>query len=346
MFGVILVHFQTGVLESLNNSSYIIVKIISLFHINGYLGVDLFLVLSTFLFTVLSDGGNRSIIYHKFMCNRMLRIFPLLVICLTIIFTMKSSPTSEDYFNLFTLNVKDPTFSTVFPFGLLWTVGIEFKFYIILPLLLVLLKKKGIKLFLLWILVLVIIKILMVNRTNSFYDGLYHSLIGRFDQFLIGIILGKLYLDGVFNFLKNKIVANIALIFSITILGGVLYWMYLQDPSNPKLPHSTLDYLPFRFTLQAIIMGMIMITYMYSTLFSSKIINNILRYLGSLTFSMYLFHVLIGGVILSYYSFTGTFSALKSIIFMILPLSILFAMLTKKAIEDPFLELKVNYFKD
>ena len=280
------------------------------------------------------------------MYNRILRIFPLVAICFALIFAIKSSPTSEDYFNLLTLTISPNEFRFNFSMGALWTIGIEFKIYFILPLLLFFLKNKGIKLFLLWILVLVMIKFMMIKSVENSYWTLYHSLIGRFDQFLIGIVFGKLYLDGFFNFLKNKIVANIALILSIALLSGILYLMYLKNPSDPELTNVAFGYLPFRFTLQAIIMGMIIVTYMYSNMFSSKIINNILRYLGSITFSMYLFHVLIGGVILSYYSFTGTFSALKSIIFMILPLSILFAMLTKKAIEDPFLELKVNYFKD
>lgn len=280
------------------------------------------------------------------MYNRVLRIFPLLVICLAMIFMQKGSPTSEDYFNLLTLTLSPNLFRFNFSMGALWTIGVEFKIYFILPLLLFFLQKKGIKLFLLWILVLVMIKFMMIKSVANSYWTLYHSLIGRFDQFLVGIVLGKLYLDGFFDFLKNKTLANIALLFSIALLTGILYLMYLQNPSDPELSNAAFDYLPFRFTVQASILGMIMITYMYSTIFSSKIINNILRYLGSLSFSMYLFHMLIGAVALQYYSFTGTLGALKNVLFIVLPLSILFAMLTKKAIEDPFLELKVKYFKD
>lgn len=303
-FWVVLVHFPNGVPENLQNSQSIIIKIISLLHINSTLGVELFFVLSTFLFTILSDGGNRSIIYHKFIYNRMLRIFPLFFICVAMIFAITGSPTSEDYFGLLTFTMTYKFISTL-DLGTIWSIGTEFKMYFILPLLLLFLKKKGITMFFLWILVLIIIKFLMVKYNPNIFDKLYISLIGRFDQFLIGIILGKLYLDGFFAFLKNKILANIVLIALISLLTGYLYLMH-------KVGGGGHDYTPFRLTVQAVIMAMIMVTYMYSTIFSYKIINNILRYLGGLSFSIYLFHALIGKIALKYYSFTGTFSRIQS----------------------------------
>ncbi len=56
------------------------VRMIALWQKEANMGVDIFFVLSGFLFTVIIR--DRNVIYHKFLYNRVLRIFPLFFVAL------------------------------------------------------------------------------------------------------------------------------------------------------------------------------------------------------------------------------------------------------------------------
>ncbi|MDA7443237.1 acyltransferase, partial [Candidatus Pelagibacter ubique] len=126
---------------------------------NGYLGVDIFFVISGFVITKslhkeFKDKG--EINFLNFYKKRFKRIFPVLLFVLTIVFVLykfygpPDISLKKDYLysifglsNFFYLINDVDYFNNIFdnPLGHTWSLGIEEQFYIIYPLLLFILLK-------------------------------------------------------------------------------------------------------------------------------------------------------------------------------------------------------------
>ncbi len=95
---VVVRHFRnaSGVRNTdILNHENIFVKVIALWQNAGGMGVDIFFVLSGFLFAVIIR--DRKVIYHKFLYNRVLRIFPLFSLALMIIMTTAVKSINADF---------------------------------------------------------------------------------------------------------------------------------------------------------------------------------------------------------------------------------------------------------
>ena len=130
----------------------------------GWLGVDLFFVLSGFLITgILSDTSEKAGYWKGFIRRRVLRIFPLyyfsvLVVWLTVMFAEKAPDRLQGYdsfvwFFGFAPNIamalKDNWLyhSHVFSLNHLWSVAIEEQFYLLWPLIVYWLPRRALLIF-------------------------------------------------------------------------------------------------------------------------------------------------------------------------------------------------------
>jgi peptidoglycan/LPS O-acetylase OafA/YrhL len=114
-------------------------------HLHGYLGVDIFFVLSGFLITYLlaqekEDKGNIDI--NAFYVRRAFRILPVYAVML-VVYIVATSYSGDvgswtlmkrdlPYFLTF-LNEFAPSPNGFIPFGFSWTLGVEEKFYLFWP---------------------------------------------------------------------------------------------------------------------------------------------------------------------------------------------------------------------
>jgi peptidoglycan/LPS O-acetylase OafA/YrhL len=121
----------------------------------GHMGVSIFMVLSGFILAVISNG--KRIAYGKFVQNRILRIYPLymFIMFLTMyVDRMKYTVLSLLSFILPVNNLGDAVGGDVAP--QMWTIAIEFQFYLIFPFLMLFIERYGLR-YLLWLCILCVV---------------------------------------------------------------------------------------------------------------------------------------------------------------------------------------------
>lgn len=339
---VFFFHFQ-GDISSFPQGLSSLKEIITLFVHNGSSGVALFLVLSGFLFCIICQGGERKINYLPFIYNRILRIFPLLIFLFFIIIAIdRPNSTPMDVLRLVTLqlNTGHPwtgwAHSDAFPTGPIWTIAVEFQFYLIFPIIISFTQEKGMSWLWLIVLLMVVTRALVVgNNTPELYYHFYHTIIGRLDQFIIGIIAGIFYLK------NSEKLKHILLIIFCCFFIFISFCLLFMQAKNSWFS-ATLG-----FTLEGILWSSIIIIYLSIPFPNFKKLSRFLAWLGSMSFSMYLFHMPIIFFILKLNWLTPPHSLkdllLKTIV--ILPMIILFSTLTYYTIEKPFFNKRVKYLQ-
>lgn len=309
--------------------------------INGSTGVSLFLFLTGFLFCIISGYGEKKIRYTGFVYNRILRIFPMLVLMVFIVITVnRAESTPMDLFRILTLQLNTGHSYTgwgheFFPSGPIWTIAVEFQFYLLFPFLALFLSKYGVR----YLIALVIFMIALRFNINvltqkGMYWNFYHSIFGRLDQFVIGMIFAVAYQRGHFALFQQKLTACIIALISIAML------MYLFTFNK-----ASAVYTYFSFTIEAICWGLIAVAYLSVKLPDIKWIDTGLAKLGEISFSLYILHLPIGNMLNKILSLPVPTTVLESISLSLLKgtVTILVSLFTFYLIEKPFMSLRVKY---
>lgn len=263
----------------------------------GFLGVDLFFILSGFLITdILLFEKNKENFVRNFYVRRILRIFP--VYYLTLFFLIYFYPFffntvydtqyyrhNQYWFYLFFQNwlfIAKPMEKT-FLLNHFWSLAIEEQFYLLWPAVILLFRKKQQLLgatLILFVLGFTGRLLLLLLYSSNNYQTLFTFC--RFDGILIGCALA------VFNFggysLNKKIIAGIIiflffvnlLFLSVTILTG-----------NPK------PYFPYcGFTTFSVLFGVITFCFISKKNNGGKtsVTGNFFRFFGKISYSLYVYH--------------------------------------------------------
>ena len=332
-------------IQSLRGVSVILVI---LYHLNidyfskGYLGVDIFFVISGYVITqrLYRDylESKKNIIIN-FYIRRFFRIFPnlfFIISCVYIFYHIFGAPDLSIFksaifsilglSNLFFLFRQNDYFVTNLgeitadPLVHTWSLGVEEQFYLVYPIILFLfltfLKKnklyKTIS-FLLIILITSLISFLILQYGFSFKDReliIFYFPFFRFWEFLVGCI---------FFFLNNKITKNNFL--SILSFLAICFVLFLSK----NLPY-LLNNIIIVFAS-----GTFILFYKNEVIFNNKI----LLYLGKISYSLYLWHLPI-----IYFS-SIYFGKLHAIFFTII-LTPFFSVISYKYIEEKFRKTIIN----
>ena len=189
----------------------------------GHVGVSLFMTLSGYLFAKLLDGKEISLL--PFLWNRFLRLMPLLALVLLIVglqFHFQGGDAT-----LFLRGVSAGLVLPVLPNGG-WSITAELHFYLILPILLLLLRKKPQGL-------LMLVGVAISIRVALYLSGAdvqflaYRTIIGRFDQFVFGMLL--FHHRGL---VSNGFATFVALLFAISYAAFDLAGGYYNLPQEAK----------------------------------------------------------------------------------------------------------------
>ena len=301
------------------------------FFSGGFLGVDIFFVISGYLITkiIIEEIQINKFEFIKFYERRIRRIFPSLFLLLIIVsflsyFIMNEKQYYENsnailstifFVSNFFFLFQDSYTSVESQFKPLlhtWSLGVEEQFYIFFPFLLyyaIFLKKNVEKIL---ILILILSLILCLSLTKFYPDKNFFFSLSRFWELLSGSLCFLLQK-------KISVKAKFKKIACINIWFLILLCLIFFDnkDNHPGLPNIIIIILTS---------SIILINYNESLIFKNKLIS----FFGNISYTLYLFH-------LPFYSFTriklGELSNLIEIFLLILSIlvsSIIYFFYEKK----------------
>lgn len=312
----------------------------------GYLGVDIFFVISGYLMSLILDVKISRKNIFNFYIKRIKRILPALVfiilVCLILGFFLLSTESYErlsrssifsslflsnfffwrewGYFDLTSLN--KPLLHT-------WSLSVEMQFYFVFPIILLVLnnlfKKIDIffKLFFLFIILILVTEIFVESKKIA----TFYLMPFRLSEFLIGAIG--------YNFEKkyNNKIDNIYIFFLSLLLIVFCFYFFDKNINFPGLN-----------SILPCFLAIVLILNKNNNLTNKILKNKLLIFLGNISYSLYLVHWPIY-VFYRFFKFREIFFYEKVILIFI---SILFAYLIHRYIENIYRGKKktdsLNYF--
>ena len=246
----------------------------------GYTGVALFMTLSGYLFAKLLD--KKRFKYKWFIWNRLLRLIPLLFVVVVVV-GFEHYLKGDDLLNYATkvmMGIITPTL----PNGG-WSITAEFHFYLILPLLLFATKKNS-GLLIIILLMALVLRAFLHHKLEQIQLLSYFTIIGRIDQFLLGILAYKF---------RSQISNNHIFIFFNFIIFALFFWYFQSQggfwghPSFPS-PSSIWIFIP---TIEGIAYALIISWYDNSFEHSTGALSRFFAMIGTYSYSIYLLHFFI-----------------------------------------------------
>lgn len=308
---------------------------------HGYTGVALFFVLSGFLFTRIAQQGH-DIDYRQFIRNRFLRIFPVFLFVFFIAISIgrdKFQP--QDALYLFFSNLGQSPTSATFLTGAAWTISLEFSFYLVFPFLARFALRDGVNYLLRLILLLLVVKVAAYAVSEKPTLMFNSTLLGRFDQFLIGMTAAFVYertRESLARWRWALMPVAGALVF-VTLGWHARYCSIFLDV--PKQPLWII--WP---TLEAIVWAIFITVYVGGNWRYPAVVETILRRGGEVSYSLYLLH---GLVIYTVHHYLNLWQAgqpwwqLAAYMLLIAAITYALSELSYRTIEKPFLSLRRKY---
>jgi peptidoglycan/LPS O-acetylase OafA/YrhL len=295
----------------------------------GFLGVDVFFVISGFLMTqiIVRKFEDNSFSLLQFYKKRIIRIVPALqlllwfVLLVSVIFLLKVDISQNAKYSFlascFVSNIYFYKYVDYFNSAdniLLhtWTLGIEWQFYMLYPLLLISLKK--IFPFKRKVFFIIILSLTLL----SFFLMLYYSnQATNFSFYLLPTRFWELSIGGCAFFISNKIKPSILVRTGLALTSIVVLLLSIVTISSATLWPSVYTLIPVCATFLIIVVNVDL------DFFKNKFTN----FLGNISYSLYLWHWVL------YVLFKNFGLASRQHVILLIILSILFSYFSYKYIE-------------
>lgn len=309
----------------------------------GHTGIGLFMVISGFIFTVITYGA--QVEYLGFLRNRLIRIYPLFLFGVFLTLTISTYNEHTNYglatFLEWVIPFRASSVSASTHFVQLWTIWVEFQFYLLFPFLKVFSERYGSRY--LWglIALLVAVRAAIFLLYGSVRFVAYESIFGRMDQFLIGMLAARLWLDRPARF-GHPLHLPAAALAAI----GLVHWF------NRQGGHVRMDaawWIAWT-TVEALAWAWVMLAWLGFRPRPLPALERVLARIGAMSFSVYVMHNLVLAVIdksigvLPLSADPVRAAALQAVL-VALPLALLAAWPTYALIERPFLGLRGRYIR-
>ncbi|HEY8566751.1 MAG TPA: acyltransferase [Beijerinckiaceae bacterium] len=242
----------------------------------GHTGVSLFMTLSGYLFAKLLNG--RTVDYGPFLWNRFLRLAPLLGLVIILAGVQRSVQGLP--MMPYAQSVLQGIVAPSLPNGG-WSITVEAHFYFLLPLILWL-SRRWAPWLIICLLGAVMVRALLYARFGEVQSVSCWTIIGRIDQFLIGIFLFQCRVCFVKRHLLAVVVAALFIVFhwSFNAAGG--YYGTSKSPIWIVLP-----------TIEGMACGLLIAYYDGSFSLQNKGFSRVLGLIGTYSYSIYLLHVFV-----------------------------------------------------
>ncbi len=315
----------------------------------GFLGVDIFFVISGFIITRLlmseySKTGRLD--FKKFYMRRIIRIFPPLLVCV-IMGVLYMGLTQDQTFKDMSLMVVSSlffvsNFQSTEIMGVIahtWSLAIEEQFYIIWPALFLCLlrgKPRSIFIVLTTIVILTILARIYILKAGINPKYIYSLTFTRIDGLAIGALLAvseKSFVNYCGRLLP--LVSNVTLTLAMSAVCFCLFFVTLGF-----MTHNVFAFTGFAVFSAALIFSAI---YAPKTHLIKRGLNlEIMRYFGRRSYGLYLYHYPIFRAIEYGYVPTSPVSHIAVLAFK-LGVSFLVTELSWRFMEKPLLALKTKY---
>jgi peptidoglycan/LPS O-acetylase OafA/YrhL len=299
----------------------------------GHTAVALFIVLSGFILSLGAVGN--TVRYGPFLVARILRIYPLLIVFAIVATSITPSNMLSFLATVLPFNLPDGRIANDFTY-MFWAVAIEFQCYLIFPFLIAFSNQQGSTILLRIILVAIVARALavFVDAANA-RDISYWTVLGRIDQFCIGIIAARFYVGRKLSagwFLPAGLAAALMLCL-FNYAGG---WP-TTDAWKIVWP-----------TIEGGIWACFIVTYIAAGRLLPYPISWAGAKLGEISYSTYLIHFVVLSAIIKYELYVhltgdGYYDALITTFLVALPLTVCIGVLTYSTIELPFLRIRPKY---
>lgn len=314
----------------------------------GFIGVDIFFVISGFLISsiIFNEISNNSFNFKNFYCRRLKRLLPALISFLFLAIVLgwfvmldyEYSYIGEHIFisNFFLNNIKLLQEINYFdrksflkPLLNLWSLSVEFQFYIIWPFLIYVCSSSKKQ-----ILILILFMIIYSFSYNLYIDGIdsqqrFYLLKSRLWELACGALVAWFYF---YNPNKKDIKKNLAdflSIFALTILVCYLFLFTNYSPNQGLM-------------ISGVILASMILLICHNSIINNFIFSNqFLKYFGLVSYPLYLYHWLLFSYTRSLYGINLDYK----ISFLIILISLIISHLTYIYIEKPIRKLNLNNFK-
>jgi peptidoglycan/LPS O-acetylase OafA/YrhL len=314
----------------------------------GWLGVQLFFVLSGFLITgILTSTKDRPDYYKRFYFRRALRILPAYLAILIILWIFGFIKWPFLLISIFFASNLSAIFGIALQYGPLWTLAVEEQFYLLWPQAVKRMSEKSLAILAGTIVILTpIIKWIAISL-NPQQDLFYYTWFVA-DALALGALL-SIFIKS--KFATRKVITKISLALMVVaiiilIIGAPFGILYRSTPLGVVLQ---------TFPFNILFAGIIGLTLIVGTSnFKKIVLLSWVRYFGKISYGLYLVHLLIFywfDAIIIYFSsslnitFHETISGLIIRFIFAGGISVLVASLSRKYFEEFFLKFKDYEFK-
>jgi peptidoglycan/LPS O-acetylase OafA/YrhL len=326
------------------------------FLFQGHTAVGLFMTLSGFLFAIICK--DKGINLWAFYRNRILRIYPLFMSVLLL--AVYLDPFKNGFISFISSigllhctagGVYYPVLTDV-----LWTIPVEFQFYILFPLLMGFYTRGGSKYILGLICLAIATRWAIYSLNGSVHTLAYLSIFGRIDQFVIGMLLGLNYAR-----MQAKLSNPLCLLFAgVAVIAALA--MFEKLAGGEQVSNSPLWIV--WTTIEGAVWGLLIAVYSAAKFTMPRRLSEFLAFLGTLSFSMYVVHSLVCRLTIRWYlplvnsqhhryaffaqiaDYLQGHEIINAFVYsglVVLPIAIAISLVTFNMIEKPFLMLRSKY---